>query len=318
MTYSKIIGTGSYLPEKVLTNTDLEKIVDTTDEWILKRVGIKERHIASKSDTCSHMAHQATLKALEAAAITADDLDMIIIGTATPDKLFPSAACLLQEKLDLKRPIPAFDLNAACSGFIYGLSIADNFIRTKHAKTILVVGAEALTRLVNWQDRSTCVLFGDGAGAVILQASYEPGVISTSLHADGHYASLLWADNHLWEESPQETIQMKGNEVFKVAVNTLGSMVDDALAGSGLSKANIDWLIPHQANLRIIQAAAKKLELPMERVILTVSEHGNTSAASIPLALDYGIRKNIIKRGEVLFLEAFGAGFSWGSAVVRY
>ena len=318
MTYSKIIGTGSYLPSQTLSNADLEKMVDTTDEWIQKRVGISNRHICTADETPSVMAFEATQKALEAAGIAADDLDMIVVGTVTGDKQFPSTACLLQEKLDTKRPIPAFDIAAACSGFIYGLNIADNFIKSGQYKTILVVGVEALTRMTDWTDRSTCVLFGDGAGVAILQASEEPGIISSSLHADGHYASSLWADNHLWTGNPQDKIHMNGGEVFKIAVNKLGSMVDDALVGTGLTKEDINWLIPHQANYRIIQAAAKKLGLPMERVILTVADQGNTSAASVPLALDYGIRQGQIKRGEVLFLEAFGAGLSWGSSIIKY
>lgn len=318
MSYSKIVGTGGYLPEKILTNADLEKLVETSDEWIMTRVGIRERHIAGEKETTSMMAAEAAKKAIEAAGLTVDDIDMIVVGTATPDQQFPSVACLMQNRLGMTRAIPAFDLNAACAGFVYALNIADNFIKAGQVKNVLAIGADALSRIVDWTDRGTCVLFGDGAGAVVLQQSDEPGVISTSLHAAGQYSSLLWADNHLWCDEPVDTIQMKGNEVFKIAVTKLGTMIEDALEGTGLSKQDIDWLIPHQANYRIIQAAAKKLQLPMEKVVLTVEKHGNTSAASIPLALDHAVRSGQIQPGENLFLEAFGAGLAWGSALVRY
>lgn len=318
MKHAKILGTGSYLPKKILTNSDLEKMVDTTDEWILKRVGIKKRHICADGETTVSMAAEAAKNALAAAGLEADAIDLIVVGTATPDKQFPSSACLLQRELGMARDIPAFDLNAACSGFIYSLSVAEKFIKTGSANHVLVVGVDALSRVTDWTDRSTCVLFGDGAGAVVLSASDEPGVINTHLGASGEYADLIWADNHIWQEQPDQYVHMSGNQVFKLAVNKLGNMIDQGLVGSGLSKEDVDWLIPHQANLRIIQAAAKKLDLPMERVVLTVEEHGNTSAASIPLALDYGVRNGQVKRGEVLFLEAFGAGLSWGSALVVY
>ncbi len=251
-------------------------------------------------------------------AVKDSDIDMIIVGTTTPDKQFPSVACMVQRELNVGREIPCFDIQAACSGFLYGINVADMYIHTGKKKTVLVVGVDALSRMVDWTDRSTCVLFGDGAGAAILQASEEPGILSTSLHADGQYADLLWSDNHLWSDDPKQTIQMKGNEVFKIAVKKLGGMVEDAIQEAGLTSADIDWLVPHQANYRIIAAAAKRLNLPMEKVVLTVEHHGNTSAASVPLAMDHAIRAGDIKRGDVLFLEAFGAGLSWGSAVIKY
>src|SRR3989344_2910394 len=317
MTFSQIAGTGSYLPSKILTNADLEKMVDTTDEWIMKRVGIKERHIIGLGESTSSMAVNAARQAIEAAGIRAEDIELIIVGTATPDKLFPSTACYVQKALNLPG-VPAFDLNAACSGFIYSLSVADQFIRNNTYKTILVIGADALSRLVDWNDRSTCVLFGDGAGAVVLRAATEPGILIADIHADATYTHLLYAENNLWEYHGPSYVNMEGNEVFKIAVLQLGDMVDRAVEKAGLQKSDVDWLIPHQANLRIITAAAKRLGLPMERVVLTVHNHGNTSAASIPLALDVAIRRGQIKRGETLLLEAFGAGFAWGSALIRY
>ncbi|HLD16327.1 MAG TPA: beta-ketoacyl-ACP synthase III [Coxiellaceae bacterium] len=317
MTFSQIAGTGSYLPSKILTNADLEKMVDTTDEWIMKRVGIKERHIIGPGESTSSMAVQAARQAIEAAGISPEEIDLIIVGTATPDKLFPSTACYVQKTLNLPG-VPAFDLNAACSGFIYSLSVADQFIRNNTYKTILVIGADALSRLVDWNDRSTCVLFGDGAGAVVLRAATEPGILIADIHADATYTHLLYAENNLWEYHGPSYVNMEGNEVFKIAVLQLGDMVDRAVEKAGLQKSDVDWLIPHQANLRIITAAAKRLGLPMERVVLTVHNHGNTSAASIPLALDVAIRRGQIKRGETLLLEAFGAGFAWGSALIRY
>lgn len=323
MINSRIVGTGSYLPEKVLTNSDLEKIVDTNDEWIVERTGINERHIAADDETTCDLAEQAALNAIKAAGIANDEIDLIIIATTTPDKVFPSTACLLQQRLGIKLS-PAFDIQAVCTGFIYALSIADKFIQTGASKCALVIGAETFSRIVDWTDRTTCVLFGDGAGAVVLKASEaHQGIMSTHLHADGQYESLLHvpqgiSSNYEQVLNGQAFVQMKGREVFKVAVNTLGSIVDETLAPHGLTGADIDWLIPHQANLRIITATAKKLKMPMERVVLTVAEHGNTSAASVPLALDVAVRDGRIKENDLLLLEAFGGGFTWGSALVRY
>ncbi len=320
--HSRIAGTGSYLPEKVLTNFDLEKIVDTTDEWIRTRTGIERRHIAAPEQTTCDMAEQAALRAMEAAGVGPEEIDLIVLGTTTPDLVFPNTACLLQARLGIHGP-PAIQLEAACSGFIYGLSVADRFIRTGGANCALVIGADMLTRIVDWTDRTTCVLFADGAGAVILKAAEEPGIISTHIHADGAYANLLYVPTGVSKKSDptvtnQSCVIMKGNEVFKVAVNTLGQIVDETLEANHLEKSAIDWLVPHQANLRIITATAKKLDLPMERVIVTVQDQGNTSAASVPLALDTGVRDGRIKRGELLLLEAFGGGFTWGSALIRY
>lgn len=320
MNYSKIVGTGSYLPEKIITNKELEKIVDTTDEWIQERSGIAQRHMAADHETASSMAEQAALRALEAANLKPIDIDLIVVGTVTPDKVFPSTACLLQARLGTGQCI-AFDVNAVCSGFIYAFSIADQFIKTSTVKTALVIGSETLTRMLNWNDRSTCVLFGDGAGAVILQASPEPGVYSTHLHADGRFKDLLQVPSLLaGQRLPGEEpfLQMEGREVFKIAVTELGNLVDETLAKNNIPQSAIDWLIPHQANKRIIMATAKKLGLPEERVIVTVAEHANTSAASVPLALDAGIRDGRIKQGDLLLLEAFGGGLTWGSALVRY
>lgn len=319
--YSKIVGTGSYLPPKVVTNADLEKIVETTDEWIRSRTGIERRHMVTENETTCDLAEQAALRAMEAAGIKASDIDFIAIGTTTPDQVFPNVGCLLQRRLGIGGP-PAIQVEAACSSFIYALSIADKFIRTGEAKCALVIGAECLTRLIDWNDRSTCVLFGDGAGAVILKPSEEPGILSTHLHANGQYADLLFYPtgpsklvNH--DVEAQRSIQMKGSEVFKVAVNTLYNVVDETLAANKLDKAAVDWLVPHQANMRIIQAIAKKLDLPLERVIVTVQDQGNTSAASVPLALDTGVRDGRIKPGQLCLLEAFGGGFTWGSALIR-
>ncbi len=321
--YSRIAGTGRYLPEKVLTNADLEKMVDTTDEWIRSRTGISRRHIAGPDDTTSSMSTEAARRAMEMAGVGPTDVDFVVVGTTTPDVLFPNVATLVQANLGI-HDTPAFSLETACSGFVYALSIADKFIRLGDAKCALVVGAECITRLVDWSDRQTCVLFGDGAGAVVLKASEEPGILTTIMSADGQYKDLLSYPygvsrgfDKLRSGAPA-AIQMKGNEVFKVAVNTLSRLVDQTLAKAGVDQAAIDWLIPHQANLRIIQAAAKKLGLPMKQVVVTVQDHGNTSAASIPLALDTAVRDGRIKRGQTLLLETFGGGFTWGSALVRY
>ena len=322
MIYSRITGTGSYLPEKVLTNHDLVKIVDTTDEWITERTGIKKRHIAADNQTTCDLAEQAAHAAIAAAGIKNTNIDLIIVATTTPDRIFPSTACLLQDRLDV-HGCAAFDVQAVCTGFIYALGVADKFLRTGDAKCALVVGAETLSRIVNWEDRSTCVLFGDGAGAVILQASDTPGILSTHLHADGAYKELLTVPAGISEhpeflQQGKGNIVMLGNEVFKMAVNTLGRIVDETLAKNKLKKSDIDWLVPHQANIRIISATAKKLKMSMDHVVVTVDEHGNTSAASIPLALDQAVRDGRIQRGETLLLEAFGGGFTWGSALLKY
>jgi 3-oxoacyl-[acyl-carrier-protein] synthase III len=320
--YSRIEGTGSYLPEKVLTNFDLEKIVDTTDEWIRTRTGIERRHIAAESETTVDMAEQAARAALHSAGVAPEEIDLIAFGTTTPDLVFPNCGVLLQARLGI-RGCPAFSVEAACTGFIYALSIADKYVRCGEAKCALVIGADMLSRIVNWNDRQTCVLFADGAGAVVLKPSNQAGIVSTHIHADGTYQDLLNYPGGVskgWPQGPPGTfgVQMKGNEVFKVAVNTLGRIVEEALEANKLDKSAVDWLVPHQANMRIIQATARKLDLPMERVIVTVQDHGNTSAGSVPLALDVGVRDGRIKRGNLLLLEAFGGGFTWGAAMVRY
>ncbi|MGD8483598.1 MAG: beta-ketoacyl-ACP synthase III, partial [Thioalkalispiraceae bacterium] len=290
MIYSRITGTGSYLPKKVLTNADLEKIVETTDEWITERTGIKKRHIAEDGETTCDLAEQAARNAIDAAGLDIKDIDLIVVATTTPDRIFPSTACLLQQRLDI-HGCAAFDVQAVCTGFIYALGVADKFIQTGSAKNALVVGAETMSRTVDWTDRTTCVLFGDGAGAVVLSASDEPGIMSTHLHADGKYEALLTVPAGVSEQPErfrqgEAFMQMKGNEVFKMAVNTLGRIVDETLEANNLQKSDIDWLVPHQANIRIINATAKKLSMPMDNVVVTVDEHGNTSAASVPLALD--------------------------------
>jgi 3-oxoacyl-[acyl-carrier-protein] synthase-3 len=321
MTYSKIIGTGSYLPEKILTNKDLEKIVDTTDEWIVERTGIRERRMVDANDTTGDLCERAARIALEAAGVEPSELDLIIVGTTTPDLVFPSTACLIQVRLGAEE-CGAFDVNAACTGFLYALSIADQYVRAGTAKKVLVIGAETLTRIIDWKDRQTCVLFGDGAGAVVLEASDEPGILSTHIHANGNYGHLLTTDVGISTgfnkgSDGDISILMKGNEVFKVAVKTLGRIVDETLAANNMQKSDLDWLIPHQANFRIISATARKLRMSMDQVIVTVDRHGNTSAASVPLALDEGIRDGRVKPGELVLLEAFGGGFTWGSALVR-
>jgi len=322
MTFSRIAGTGGYLPERVLTNKDLEKIVNTSDEWIQERSGIKRRHIAADNETTSDMAVAAARKAIEAADIGTDDIDLIIVATTTPDKVFPSTACIVQRRLEISK-VPAFDVHAACSGFIYALDIANRFIATAGATNALVIGSETYSRILDWTDRSTCVLFGDGAGAVVLRASDEAGIISTHIHSEGKHEELLHVPAGIssgYADVQREAafIQMKGNEVFKKAVNTLGAIAKETLEGNNVDQKDLTWLVPHQANLRIIKAAAKKLGLPMERVIVTVDEHANTSSASVPLALDVAVRDGRIKRGDLLLFEAFGAGFTWGSALVRY
>ena len=322
MTYSRIAGTGSYLPEKVVTNHDLEKMMDTSDEWIQERTGIKRRHLAADGEATSDLALAAARQALDMAGLTAEDIDLIIIATTTPDKVFPGTACIVQRRLGIGG-CGAFDIQAACSGFVYGLDLADRHIRTGAGKNVLVIGAETLSRLTNWEDRTTAVLFGDGAGAVVLQEADEPGIISTHIHADGQYEDLLQvpqgvSNGYDITRAGEAFIQMNGNAVFRRAVATLDSIARETLDKNNIDKHDLDWFVPHQANMRIISAAAKKLDMPMERVIVTVDEHANTSAASIPLALDVAVRDGRIKRGELLLFEAFGAGFTWGSALLRF
>ncbi|MFK7857823.1 MAG: beta-ketoacyl-ACP synthase III [Granulosicoccus sp.] len=320
--YSRIIGTGGYLPERIVTNTDLEKMVDTSDAWITERTGIKQRHIADDDEFTLDLAEAASRRALEAAGIPAQDIDLIIVATTTADQVFPSTACLLQSRLDV-HGCPAFDIQAVCTGFVYALSVADQFVRTGMATTALVIGAETFSRIIDWTDRNTCVLFGDGAGAVIVQRDSEPGILSTHLHADGDYSSLLQVpkgvSNQL-DAVQQGTayVEMAGSDVFRIAVRTLGRIVDETLAANNLDKTDIDWLVPHQANQRIIDATAKKLSMPMDKVVQTVAAHGNTSAASIPLALDVAVRDGRISRGDTVLMEGFGGGFTWGSALVNW
>ncbi len=321
--YSRIAGTGSYLPDKILTNADLEKMVDTDDQWIRERTGIQERHVVVEGETTSSMGAIAAQRAMEAAGVTAADIDLIVLGTTTPDFIFPSSACLIQEKIGALG-VPAFDVNAACSGFVFALSVADKFIKSGSVKTALVIGSETLTRMVDWTDRTTCVLFGDGAGAVVLKADSETGILSTHLHADGSKKHLLHnpvgVSAGFKPELPNAGVKvmMAGNDVFKYAVKALDSVVEETLEANGIDKSELDWLIPHQANLRIIEATAKRLQMPMERVIVTVDKHGNTSSGSVPLALDEAVRSGRIQRGQLILLEAFGGGFTWGSALLRY
>ena len=320
MIYSKIIGTGSYLPDKVLTNFDLEKIVDTSDEWIVSRSGIRERHIAAEGQMTSDLALQASLKAIEAAGIAADDIDLIIVATTSPDKIFPSTACLLQDKLGITSGGAAFDLQAVCGGFVYAINSADLYIRAGQAKTVLVVGAEVMSRMLDWTDRATCVLFGDGAGAVIMQASDAPGVLAAKLHSDGRHHALLRADGNICNGEVQGDpfIKMEGQAVFKFAVTALSQVVDEVMLEAGMKGTDIDWLVPHQANIRIIEATAKKLGLSMNNVVVTLSHHGNTSSASIPLALDAAVREGRIKAGQNILLEAIGGGFTWGAVLLKW
>jgi 3-oxoacyl-[acyl-carrier-protein] synthase-3 len=317
--YSRIVGTGSYLPEKVLTNRDLELKVDTTDEWIYTRTGIRQRHIAADGEKTSDLALAASRRALEAAGVAAGDLDLIIMATTTPDMVFPSSACLLQAKLGVKN-CPAFDVQAVCSGFVYGLSTADSLMRAGQYRNALVVGAEIYSRILDWSDRSTCVLFGDGAGAVVLRRDSAPGILSSHLHADGSYANMLCVPGTVngGKVSGRPLVQMDGGGVFKFAVKALDDLVEETLAANGMQKSDIDWLVPHQANIRIIQASAKKLGLSMEKVVVTVDRHANTSAASIPLALDEAARDGRIRAGQHVLLEAVGGGFTWGAALVRW
>jgi len=320
--FSKIAGTGSYLPEKVVTNADLEKILDTSDQWIRERTGIHERRIAHDDETSGDMAEIAAQRALDAAGADPGEIGLIVVGTTTPDLVFPSTACLLQSRLSLP-DCGAMDVNAACSGFMYALSIADKYIRCGDVKKALVIGVDKLTAMIDWNDRGTAVLFGDGAGAVVLEASDEAGILSTHIHAAGRHSDLLGVDVGVGTGFKAEPrggvlIKMKGNEVFKVAVRTLGRIVDETLAHNNMKKSDLDWLIPHQANYRIITATARKLGMTMDQVVVTVDKHGNTSAGSVPLALDEAARSGTIKRGDVLLLEAFGGGFTWASALIKY
>ncbi len=322
MSYSRILGTGGALPKRVLTNAELEQMVDTSDQWIQDRTGIRQRHIAEEGEHTGDLADRAARQALEAAGLDPGDIELVVVATTTPDKIFPSTACLLQARLGIVG-CPAFDVQAVCTGFVYALSIADKFIRTGAARRALVVGAETLSRIIDWSDRDTCVLFGDGAGAVIVGASDEPGILSSHLHADGAYEHLLTADGGIsqgYEKLAEGTgyIRMQGNEVFRVAVTTLGHIVDETLRANDMDKGDIDWLVPHQANMRIIQATARRLKMPMERVVVTVAEHGNTSAASVPLAFNVAVRDARIQRGDTVLMEAFGAGFTWGSVLLHY
>lgn len=319
MTYSRILGTGSYLPARILTNTDLEKLIDTNDQWIVDRTGIRERHIAAEGEFTSDLAVQAARTALDAAGLAADEIDLLLVATTTPDLVFPSTACIVQSKLGMTNGKPAFDLQAVCSGFIYALSVADQFIKTGAAKHVLVIGAETLSRITDWNDRGNCILWGDGAGAVVVGASTEPGIIATHIHADGRHKELLRTTTGPSTGMKEPALmRMEGNAVFKMAVNTLDRIVDETLEANGLSKSDIDWLVPHQANIRIISATAKKLGMSMDHVVTTVASHGNTSAASVPLAFDVAVRDGRIQRGQTVLMEAFGGGFTWGSALIKY
>ena len=321
--FSRIAGTGSYLPERVITNDELAQTIETSDEWIAARTGIRQRHIAADGQTTSDLALEAAKRALDAAGMTADEIELIVVGTTTPDVIFPSTATIVQSKLGIAG-CPAFDVNAACSGFIYGLTVADKFIRSGSVRNALVIGAETLTRMLDWTDRTTAVLFGDGAGAVVLRADTETGILSTHMHADGSKGDLLHNPVGVSvgfkpeEDRAGVVVKMAGNEVFKHAVKALDSVVEEALEANGIDRSEIDWLIPHQANLRIIEATAKRLNMSMDNVIVTVDKHGNTSSGSVPLALDGAVRSGRVQRGQLLLLEAFGGGFTWGSALIRY
>ena len=318
--YSKIIGTGSYLPAKMLTNFDLEKMVETTHDWIVSRSGIFERHIAADNELTSDLALQASRRAIEAAGISADEIDLVIVATTSPDQTFPSTACILQDKLGIRSGGAAFDMQAVCGGFVYALNTADLYIRSGQARTALVVGAEVLSRMLDWSDRTTCVLFGDGAGAVVLRASETPGIVAGKLHADGRHRGMLQAEGRIRNGAVQGDpfIKMDGQAVFKFAVKVLSEVVEEVLEENNLSGTDIDWLVPHQANIRIMEATARKLGLSMEKVVVTVHKHGNTSAASIPLALDAAVREGRIKAGQNILLEAVGGGFTWGAVLIKW
>jgi 3-oxoacyl-[acyl-carrier-protein] synthase-3 len=321
MRYSKILGTGGYLPDEIRTNDDISQTVDTSDSWIYERTGIKSRHVASTHETASSMAEIAARQAINAARIDPEEIDLIIVTTGTPDRVYPSTACLLQQRLGIKSCV-AFDVQAACSGAIFSMSIADQYIKTGAAKNVLIVGSEICSRIVDWTDRGTCILFGDGAGALLLGASETMGVLSTHIYSDGAYEDMLYCPNPqvATEDNKHEvgTIRMRGNEVFKMAVNTLERIVDETLDANNVQQSDVDWLVPHQANIRIIAATAKKLKMSMDQVIVTIEEQGNTSSASVLLALHAGISDGRITRGQMILLEAFGAGFTWGSALIRY
>lgn len=319
---SQIIGTGSYLPERIVTNDELAKRVDTSDEWIQQRSGIRQRHVAADGETTADLATAAALKALEAAGVLGSDLDLIILATTTPDDTFPSTATKVQARLGMYRGA-AFDVQAVCSGFIYALAIADNFIKAGQAKTILVIGAETFTRILDWEDRTTCVLFGDGAGAVVLRAAEgsgavtDRGILSTHLHSDGREHDILYVDGGPSTTQTVGHVRMAGKEVFRHAVTNLAGVVTEALTANGLEASALDWLVPHQANRRILDATAKKLSLPVERVVVTLDRHANTSAASVPLALDEAVRDGRIQPGHLILAEAMGGGLTWGSALIR-
>lgn len=305
-----------------MTNADLEKMVDTSDEWIVSRTGVRERRIAADGEHTVDLAEHATRRAIEAAGIDVRDIDLIVVATTTPDQVFPSTACLLQKRLGI-HGCPAFDVQAVCTGFVYALDVADKFVRTNSAECALVVGAETFSRIIDWTDRNTCVLFGDGAGAVLLKAADEPGIISSHLHADGQYTELLEVPAGVSKSydkviNGEAYVTMGGAEVFKVAVKRLGSIVDETLEANNMKKSDVTWLVPHQANIRIITATAKKLGLSMDHVVVTIDRHGNTSAASIPLAFDEAVRDGRIKRGDIVLMEAFGGGFTWGSVLLNY
>ena len=319
MSYTRIIGTGSYLPEHVVTNEELSRRVDTSDEWIYSRTGIRQRHMAAEGELTSDLALKASQRALDAAGISAADIDLIVLATTTPDMIFPSTACILQSKLGAGHGA-AFDIQAVCSGFIYALATADALVRTGTYRRALVVGAEIYSRILNWEDRTTCVLFGDGAGAVVLEKSDEPGILGTHLHADGSYRDILSVPGAIrnGKVCGSPYLEMDGNSVFKLAVRVLGELVDEALTQHGVSRDRLDWLIPHQANIRIIQATAKRLGMNMDKVIVTVDKHANTSAASIPLALDLAVRDGRIQRGHTVLMQGVGGGFTWGAALVRF
>jgi len=320
--YGKIIGTGSYLPSRRLDNHELERMVDTSDAWIRSRTGIERRAIAAEGEYTSDLAEAAARNAIDAAGISASEIDLIVVATTTPDLVFPSTATLVQKRLGL-RGCPAFDVQAVCAGFIYALDVVDKYVRCGASRCALVIGAETFSRIIDWTDRTTCVLFGDGAGAMVIQADEEPGIVSSHIHADGAYKELLWvpvgvSTGNAEVEAGRAYTRMKGSEVFRVAVTAMGDCALEALAHNGITVDDIDWFVPHQANLRIIQAVGKRLGLPSDKVIVTVAEHGNTSAASVPLAFDVGVRDGRIKRGDLVLMEGFGGGFTWGSVLARY